>query len=91
MSSATFCSCSALSPLAMVVAQDRLLHAPECGAHGCDLRDDIDAVAVLLDHASEAAHLTLNAVEAFEARRFGVVGHALTDTLWGYICQSIPL
>ena len=48
-----------------VVAQDFLLDAAQRRAHRADLRDDVDAVAVVLDHAREAAHLALDAVEPF--------------------------
>ena len=41
---------------------------------GTDLRQHVDAVAVLVDHAADAAHLALDAVEALGKRRL-VVAH----------------
>lgn len=49
-----------------MVAQNLFLHAAECRPDGRDLCDDIDTVAVFLDHTGEATHLTLDAVQAFE-------------------------
>ena len=43
-----------LDAMADVVAQDLLLDPPQRGAHRRNLRDDVDAVAVLLDHARRA-------------------------------------
>ena len=59
-----------------VVTQNFLLDASECRAYGGDLRDDIDAVAVFLDHAGEAANLTFDAAQAFQAGGFRVFRHA---------------
>ncbi len=50
-----------------MVAQDFLLDAAQRRAHRGDLRDDVDAIAVVLDHAGEPAHLALDAVEPFAA------------------------
>ena len=38
----------------------------ERGADGAELRQDVDAVAVVLDHARDAAHLALDAREALQ-------------------------
>jgi hypothetical protein len=38
----------------------------ERGLHGVDLREDVDAVAVVLDHALDPAHLPLDAAQALE-------------------------
>src|SRR5262249_37743226 len=51
-----------------VVAQDFLLHAPKRGAHRRNLRHDVDAIAVLVDHAGDAAHLALDPAQALGAR-----------------------
>jgi len=58
-----------------MIAQDLLLDAPQRRAYGRNLRDDIDAVSVFLDHAGKAANLALDAIEALQARRFGVLAH----------------
>ena len=84
ISSAIFRRCSAALPLTMacstqwrdVVAQHLLLDAPQRRADGGDLRDDVDAVAVLLDHAGEAAHLALDAAQALQAGGLGCFAHA---------------
>src|SRR4029450_434984 len=46
-----------------MVAQRLLLDAVAPRTHGADLRRHVDAVAVLLDHAGDAAHLALDAAE----------------------------
>jgi hypothetical protein len=46
-----------------VIAQDLLLDAVQRRTHGTDLRQHIDAVAVILDHAGDAADLALDAAE----------------------------
>src|SRR5262249_60657771 len=59
-----------------VVAQDLVLEPAQGGAHGGDLRHHVDAIAVVLDHAGEAAHLALDPAEPLEAGGLGVVLHA---------------
>ena len=84
ISSAILRRCSAALPLTMacstqwddVLTQYLLLDAPQCRANGGDLRDDIDAVAVLLDHAGEAADLALDPAQALQAGSFGMLAHA---------------
>src|SRR5688572_18266635 len=49
-----------------VVAQDLLLDPAQRRAHRRNLGDDVDTVTVLLDHAREAAHLSLDALEPVE-------------------------
>lgn len=48
-----------------MVAQDFLFHTPERGARRSDLRDHINAIAVVLNHTGKAADLTLDPFEAF--------------------------
>ena len=55
-----------LDAMRNVVAQNLLLDPAERGAHRGNLRDDVDAVAVLLDHPRETARLPLDALEAVE-------------------------
>jgi len=50
-----------------MVFQDFLLDPPQRRAYRRDLRDDVDAVAVTLDHAGDPAHLALDPVEATKA------------------------
>jgi hypothetical protein len=65
-----------LDAMGDVIAQDLLLGAPQRGAHRRDLRDDVDAVAVVLDHAGEAADLPLDPVEPLETGRLDILAHA---------------
>src|SRR5688572_25278078 len=46
-----------LDAMGDVLAQNLFLDPAQRRAHGRDLRDDVDAVAVLVHHAGEAAHL----------------------------------
>ena len=59
-----------------VITQNFLLDASQCRAYGGDLRDDIDAVAIILDHAGEAADLTFDAAQALQAGGFRAFRHA---------------
>jgi hypothetical protein len=64
--------------LALVAGRDRILDAmrrmvgenflfgsPQCSAYGRKLRDNIDAIAILIDHARKPAHLSLDPPQAF--------------------------
>src|SRR5215813_7624783 len=53
-----------LDAMGHMVAQHLLLDAAERGAHRGDLRDDVDAVAVLVDHFRQAPNLTLDPAES---------------------------
>jgi hypothetical protein len=53
--------------MADMILQDLLLDPPQRGAHRRDLRDEVDAVAVTLDHAGDPAHLALNPAETAKA------------------------
>ena len=64
-----------LDAMGDVVAQDFFFGATQCRAHGGDLRDDVDAVAVLFDHARETAHLAFDPVEPLEAGFLDIVAH----------------
>jgi hypothetical protein len=46
------------------------------GTDSGDLRNDVDAVAVLLDHTGEAAHLAFDTAETFQACRLRMLAHA---------------
>lgn len=60
-----------------MIAKDVLLKTAQGCAHRPDLGDDVDAVTVLFDHAGNAAHLTLNAIEPFCCCLLDVVSHAV--------------
>ena len=62
--------------VAHMVPQNFLFGAAECGAHGGNLGDNVNAVAVFLDHAEQAANLALNATEPFQHGGFGFFLHA---------------
>src|SRR5205809_231966 len=51
-----------------MVVQDPQREALERGRHGGDLREHVDAVAVLLDHPLEPTHLSLDAVQPLDQR-----------------------
>ena len=59
-----------------MVGENFFLRATQGGAHRRKLRDDIDALALPLDHAREPAHLAFNAFEALQHRRLGIRSHA---------------
>jgi hypothetical protein len=62
--------------MAYVILQDQFLDPTQGCADRSDLRHNVDAVAILLDHAGEAAHLTLDAVEALQTVAFRILLHA---------------
>jgi P-type Cu+ transporter len=70
-----------------VVAQDLLFHPSECSAHRCNLRDDVDAIAILVDHPCDAAHLTLDPAQSLGARCLDVFSHAVYIPLEGISCK----
>ena len=49
-----------------VAAQDFLFHPAQRRPHRADLRHDVDAIALVLDHAGEATHLAFDAAEPLE-------------------------
>lgn len=51
-----------------MIAEKLILDAAQRRADGGDLRDDVDAVAVVLDHAAEAADLSFDPGQSFQAR-----------------------
>ena len=67
-----------------VVAQRRLFDLVEGGTDGADLRQHVDAVALLLDHARHTAHLAFDAAEARELGFLEFLIHGLNYTPVGY-------
>jgi hypothetical protein len=59
-----------------VIPQDLLLDAAKRRPHGRDLGDDVDAVAVLVDHLGEAADLALDPAETLLTGCLDVFSHA---------------
>jgi len=71
-----------------MVAQYPLLHSAQGRFDGANLRQDINAVAVFLDHARYAAHLPLDPAESGKLRSLGFAVHVLNYTPAGYIWQA---
>src|SRR5260221_9156724 len=63
------------------------LDAPECCTNRRDLRDDIDAVAVLVDHFRQAADLAFDPAQAFLAGCLDVFSHSVYIPLQGMGCK----
>src|SRR5882724_13069372 len=59
-----------------VIAQDFFLDPPQRRAHRRNLRDDVDAVALFLDHLRYAADLALDPAQAPLQRYLAVFPHA---------------
>ena len=59
-----------------MIAQDLFLGAPQCCPHRRNLRDNVDAVPVLLDHAGETADLALDPAEPVESGLLDILAHA---------------
>lgn len=72
-----------LDAMADMIAQHLFLQPPQRRTHGGDLRDDVDAIAVVLDHARQAAHLTFDSTEPLEAGCLDLVSHARYIPLHG--------
>src|SRR5665647_2396043 len=72
--------------VAEVVLDQADAHGLEGLGHGGDLREDVDAVHVLVHHARDAAHLALDALEPLEVGVLvgGVPVHAAHYTPMGY-------
>jgi DNA-binding FrmR family transcriptional regulator len=58
-----------------MVLEDLVLHAPERRPHRPDLGEDVDAVAVLLDHPRDPAHLPLDPPEPVAHAPLRLVAH----------------
>src|SRR5439155_6335592 len=71
-----------------VVVEDRQREALEGGRDRTELGKDVDAVAVVLDHALDPPHLPFDAVQALDECGFvlgvAVGGHAEKHTTRGY-------
>jgi P-type Cu+ transporter len=70
------CDC-ALHAVRDMIAQDFLLETPQRCPYRRNLRDDVDAIAIVLDHARDAAHLALDAIQPLPACLLDVVAHAV--------------
>jgi hypothetical protein len=59
-----------------MIPQDFLFQTPQCGADRRNLSDDVNAVPILLDHATDTANLAFNPIQPFRARFLDVIPHA---------------
>jgi hypothetical protein len=64
-----------LDAMAYMVPKYLLFKTPQCGTNRGDLRYDVNAVAILVDHAREAADLALNPAQTLRARCLDVFPH----------------
>lgn len=58
-----------------MVVQYLFLDAVQCGAHGSDLRDDVDAITVVIDHLRQAANLAFDTIEPLLAGTLDLFAH----------------
>lgn len=65
-----------LDAMSDMVLQDLFLQPPQRSPHCCNLRDDIDAVAVFLDHPGKPAYLPFYSVEPLCGLCLDVLTHA---------------
>ncbi len=71
-----------------VFTQDLLFDFAQRGACRAHLREDVDAVAFLLDHADEAADLAVQATQTIQLGFVASVWHVSEYTPIGYFCKS---
>src|SRR6266576_5056072 len=73
-----------------VVVEHLEREALEGGVHRPDLREDVDAVAVVLDHPLDTAYLPFDSVQALRQRRLVVsVLHATSLALWKRLSRRL--
>ena len=56
-----------LDAVADMILQNLLLDPPQRSAHRRNLREDVDAVAIALDHTGDPAYLALDSIEPAKA------------------------
>ena len=61
--------------MADVIPQQFFLDPAQSGADCADLRDDIDAIAICIEHFGQPTHLAFDAVEPFPASGLDVSSH----------------
>ena len=71
-----------------MVAENLLLDRAQRRAHRGDLRDHVDAVAVLFDHTGKPANLPLDPLQALEHGSLGISLHPCYIPLPGISCNS---
>ena len=65
-----------LDAVTHMVTQNLFFHAAQCGSHRRNLRDNVDAVAVVLDHLLQPSHLALDTIEPASAGVLDVFAHS---------------
>lgn len=65
-----------LDAMRHVILEHFFLDTPQRGAHGRNLRHDVDAISVFIDHSRQAAHLALDPAQSFAAGCLEIVAHA---------------
>src|SRR5262245_61633041 len=70
-----------------MVAQHLLLDLAQRGTHRADLGHDVDAVAILIDHAREPADLAFDPFQAFQRRGLGLLSHTSYIPPRGICCK----
>ncbi len=80
-----------LDAIGNMVTKELLLNTRQCRARGRDLRNNFDAVAVLLDHFRQAANLALNTVEPFDRCCLAVFPHERLYTPRWYYRKTDPM
>jgi YHS domain-containing protein len=73
--------------MGQVVSEHFFLDAPKRGPDRQDLGDNIDAIAVLVDHFGQAANLALDPAQAFSTGRLDVFSHDVYIPLQGMGCK----
>src|SRR5437762_177563 len=74
--------------MADVILQNLFLDPAQRGAHRADLRHDVDAVAILVDHLRKPAHLAFDPVQPFLAGCLDLVSHGVYVPLRGIGLQD---
>ena len=59
-----------------MIGKDFLLGTAQSGTRRRELRDDVDTVAIVLDHARQPAHLALDPLQPLEHRCLGIRAHS---------------
>ena len=83
------CGYRMLYAMGDVIAQDFLFDTSQSRARGRNLRDEVNAIAILVDHLRKTANLAFNAIEASFTRTLDVLAHRCLDTPIGYTLQGL--
>jgi len=76
-----------LDAMRYVIFEHFFLDAPQRGAHRGNLGDDVDAVAVVVNHSGQPADLAFDPAETFLAGSLDVFSHAFYIPLQGMGCK----